>query len=160
MKLCKICNQTKERSFFYKKTSSKDGLYPYCKKCTQEKNKKYYPENKDKFLNNSRKYQYNNRELLCQKEREYRLANPDKKAAKQSKRRCSKLLATPSWANEFFIKEIYHLAALRTKVIGYLWHVDHVIPLKHPLVCGLHVENNLQIIPAKDNLTKSNKFSI
>ena len=36
--------------------------------------------------------------------------------------------------------------------------LDHVIPLKGKNVCGLHVENNLRLIPGIDNLRKGNSF--
>lgn len=57
----------------------------------------------------------------------------------------------PSWADKTKILEIYENCPK-----GY--HVDHIIPLVNPLVCGLHVENNLQYLPAFDNLSKGNKF--
>lgn len=86
--------------------------------------------------------------------------NPDKKNALSARRRATKQTATPSWANKFFISEAYHLATLREIATGFKWHVDHIIPLSHPLVCGLHVENNLQVISAKSNLKKNNTFLI
>lgn len=67
--------------------------------------------------------------------------------------------AMPKWANTFFIQEIYALARLRTKLFDLIFHVDHIIPLRGKLVCGLHVENNLQILPEKENLRKSNHLS-
>lgn len=70
----------------------------------------------------------------------------------QASRKADKLNATPSWANLNKIKEIYSKCP-----VGY--HVDHVIPLVGSNVCGLHVENNLQYLTAKDNLQKSNKFT-
>lgn len=37
--------------------------------------------------------------------------------------------------------------------------VDHVIPLVHPFVCGLHVATNLRVIEAPANAHKCNDFS-
>ncbi len=50
------------------------------------------------------------------------------------------------------MQEIYDLAALRTKILGFPWEVDHVIPLRSKLVQGLHCEANLRVIPAKLNI--------
>ena len=69
----------------------------------------------------------------------------------QELRRAYKLKAVPRWANIEKIKEIY-------KQCGKGYHVDHIIPLRSSNVCGLHVENNLQILKAEDNISKGNRF--
>ena len=61
---------------------------------------------------------------------------------------------TPAWANKSTINAVYREA----KRIGDSVHVDHVIPLQGRRVSGLHVAENLEIINAKDNLRKGNKF--
>lgn len=75
------------------------------------------------------------------------------KLYQQRKRR-----AVPSWANTFFMEEAYALAQLRTRVLGYEWEVDHIVPLRSPIVCGLHTHDNLQVIPARLNYLKSNRY--
>lgn len=87
----------------------------------------------------------------------YRLSNQDKINAIYAKRRAAKKSAVPSWANSFFISECYHLARLRSKATGFPWHVDHIVPLQNKLVCGLHVEHNLQVIPGAVNQSKNNR---
>ena len=58
----------------------------------------------------------------------------------------------------WLIKEVYELAQLRTKLFGFSWHVDHIIPLKGKLVSGLHVIENLQVIPGIENIIKKNSY--
>ena len=84
------------------------------------------------------------------------------KLAHVIKRRVSKLSRTPSWVDSeelWLIKEVYSLAALRTKMFGFSWHVDHIVPLQGKLVSGLHTIANLQVIPASQNVQKSNTWS-
>jgi hypothetical protein len=67
-------------------------------------------------------------------------------------------IATPPWADLKAIEQFYIRAAEVTKLTGIKHHVDHIYPLKSPIMCGLHVEANLQIIPAAVNLRKSNRI--
>ncbi len=42
--------------------------------------------------------------------------------------------------------------------VGGVHEVDHIVPLKHPLVCGLNVPWNLKALPIRDNQLKSNNY--
>jgi hypothetical protein len=86
----------------------------------------------------------------------WRQRNPFSRALEMSKLRAIRRRAYPVWANRFVISEIYHLARLRTRFTGIQWEVDHRVPLQHPLVCGLHVEHNLRVIPKNVNRAKRN----
>lgn len=114
--------------------------------------------NKDKTRASVRKWGAANRKKINAAESIRAKANRHKGNAKNARYRATQLDATPAWANEFFIKEAYHLAALRTKMFGFKWHVDHVVPLRSKYVCGLHCEANLQVIPSVENLKKSNRY--
>jgi hypothetical protein len=70
---------------------------------------------------------------------------------------------TPAWLTDddyWLIEQFYDLARLRTQVLGYAWHVDHIIPLHGKVVSGLHVPDNLQVVPATVNRSKSNNFEV
>lgn len=89
----------------------------------------------------------------------YYKANPHKFTAKVAIRRSRKLQATPIWADLKAIDAVYAVAAYMTEITGIKHEVDHIIPLVNKDVCGLHVANNLQVIPRFDNRSKANKFA-
>lgn len=65
---------------------------------------------------------------------------------------------TPKWASLMVIRVIYQRCEELTRETGVEHHVDHIVPLRGRNVCGLHVEYNLQIIPAHANHKKANLF--
>lgn len=89
--------------------------------------------------------------------RQWRIKHADVLNQYSKKRKATKLHSTPGWANAFFISEAYRLAKLRERIVGGKWHVDHIVPLQSRVVCGLHVEHNLQVIPAAVNIRKHNR---
>jgi hypothetical protein len=105
----------------------------------------------------NRKYAETHREELRLKNAAYGKANPDKGCAKATRYRATKLNATPSWADHVAIGMIYRAAEV-IRITGFDVHVDHVVPLQGKRVTGLHVHNNLRVIQANANRSKSNHF--
>jgi hypothetical protein len=111
-------------------------------KFSPEKRRAYYESKRDEFR---RRY------------REWSARNPEKEAARAAKRRAAKIKATPRWADQEKIKFFYSMACEMTKKHGVQYEVDHIIPLRGKNVCGLHCEQNLQVITAEENMRKGNK---
>lgn len=61
---------------------------------------------------------------------------------------------------DFVLLQAYELKNIREELTGFDWHVDHMIPLQADNVCGLHVWNNFQVIPAYINMSKGNKLEL
>ena len=141
------------------------------KKFAREYYKKYYhaiSKHNPKYIERERKtkkeYREKNKDKISLQRKAYREKNKNnielyKKIIRpklnyyQSKRRLIIKTQCPKWANLEKIKEIYLNCPTR-------YHVDHIIPLNNSIVCGLHVENNLEIVSAEYNLKKSNKFHV
>lgn len=133
-------------------------------------NKAYYEANKDRML--AWQKEYANHPDRIEKTRElrraYKAANKHIVKAEYEKnkpayferaarRRATKKQATPAWADIEAIRE-YYRAARAFRKYGYDFHVDHIVPLKSPLVSGLHTEANLRLLPGAENLSKHNRF--
>lgn len=121
--------------------------------------KKYRSNNSDKECARARKYRQANAEALRESSKRYHEKNPEAKATWDAARRAQRRRAMPPWADTNAIKAFYRAAKQRTKETGTVWHVDHIIPLQHELVCGLHIPANLQLLPAVENTKKHNHFT-
>lgn len=135
--------------------------------------KQHYLNNKEKVLEQTRQYQRenrgrldvaakawinNNRDKKRGTDKKWRKTHPEKHKAKLAAYRAKKLQAMPSWVDKKEIQNVYRDCTRTTAQTGIAHQVDHIIPLRHKKVCGLHVPWNLQIITAHENAVKKNTF--
>lgn len=159
VRACTKCGST--TNGFYKCSRVSDGKQSKCKQCVrlyQEAHFAAHPERKLRHRQMAANWQKANPQRVVERVRRYQKAHPERCERVRTRRHLTN--RRPAWANKFFIAEIYDLARLRTKLLGEKWVVDHVIPLTHPLVCGLHVETNLRVVPQRVNAAKGNSFLI
>lgn len=88
----------------------------------------------------------------------FRHAQPALWAHRTMVRYARKKRAIPAWADLDKIAAIYAEAARISVETGVPHEVDHIVPLAGLEACGLHVAENLRIIPALDNRRKGRKF--
>lgn len=124
------------------------------------KTQAWYAANKERRRAYDERRRAEKRELYRAASKRNRQRRPDQKAAETGLRRKRSRHATPAWADRKAIKALYLQARIKTRETGQPWHVDHVIPLRGKTVCGLHVAENLCVVPAAENLRKGNHYSL
>ena len=114
------------------------------------------PENKEKIALSKRKYKLENKEKISIWRANYRVENQPKLNARGAKYRSKKLGATVCMTKEDKAKiaELYEIARNATKLFGYGWEVDHIVPLNKG---GLHKLSNLQVVPGSWNSAKGDR---
>lgn len=173
MKTCRRCKSVKPDEAFGRDKRYRDGLSSWCRECFRENNSRWAKENRKRLTAKAvvwrkenpeawrktyREYHIRNKERRAAQHAEWAKANSDKRRATTARRRAAKLQATPPFADKDRISQIYAEAARIESETGERMHVDHIVPLQHNLVCGLHCEANLQIIPGAINEAKHNKW--
>jgi hypothetical protein len=160
-KVCTACKESKPFDAFHKHKGGKFDLSGRCKECKNAHYREQYRENNEKEVERSRQYRKDNVQILKQRAKIRRQNEKAERLAATIKRRLSKLYRTPSWLSKEQLKEItefYKMAKLLETVFPWKQCVDHIVPLQGQTVSGLHVPWNLQILSAKANMEKGNRF--
>lgn len=174
-KICTSCEEEKVLDLFSKKTSGKLGRDAQCKVCkasyyarTAEARKaaqkvyREHPLHKEAAKLRTLEWRKNNPEKLREHNKknstQHYLENKQTYFFKAELRKERVKRATPEWANLEDIFRVYELCRAISKTTGIPHEVDHAIPLQGKDVCGLHVFQNLQIVPQKHNRQKSNTW--
>lgn len=156
LRVCQDCGLTKHLTWFERKTNLGAGDHyaerePICETCMVQVRKvakaKATREHRER-LRQALIEEFN----VCGEYRELLLK------ASAKRRHAAMRFATPLWADFQAIRAIYERCRNLSAESGITHHVDHIVPIQARRVCGLHVPDNLRIIPATDNLRKCNKL--
>lgn len=118
----------------------------------KEQYRRKYAKNPEKHKDRMRLWVANNPEKSRAIKRNWMENNRELHNHQNALQRAARRGATPPWADKKAIETVY-----KNCPKGH--HVDHIIPLKGKIVCGLHVETNLQYLTAAANRSKNNKFN-
>lgn len=153
MRKCKGCAVVyTELSYFYKHSS---GYCWTCKACQKRRASEWAKANKERRLEIVKKSRASS-DVWKKYSNKWKSINGE-----TAKTRAARLQRTPEWLTEedwLNIRGVYAMRARVESCLGAKYHVDHIVPLRGENVSGLHVPWNLRVLPAKANISKSNKM--
>lgn len=139
-----------------------------------QKVKEWRVANPEKWAEQRKRYSKKHPDIINAKTLRWRARNPKKYAeltritrkknyarvlANKAKYRAVKQQRQPAWLSPVDLFEMQCIYLYRTalKQCGLDYEVDHILPLQGKTVSGLHVPENLQVIPARENRLKNNR---
>jgi hypothetical protein len=124
----------------------------------KDRKNEWYQENREMVINNAATRPAH---VLREYRNTWKTNNKTQIRADTKARRRKHREATPKWLSRkqrSEIRQVYQIAITMTQTTGEQYVVDHIVPLRSEVVCGLHVPWNLRVITQEENLKKSNKF--
>ena len=94
----------------------------------------------------------------------WKKANAGRVKASRLKSRAERARAIVPWRASNTVERVKKLSEVQEEALNYgiKLHIDHIVPIcgmvkktQLRVVCGLHVDYNLQLLPAQKNLNKS-----
>lgn len=129
------------------------------KEKVSEYNKLWRIKHKQERLVYEKNYRENNKNSIAIALQTWGASNKHKRNKITNDYKSSKINATPAWTSKLDVEMWYEVAKILSNS-GVKYHVDHIIPLKNKMVCGLNVETNLQVIADWKNKSKGNKYVV
>lgn len=165
MKICTACKITKPLSSFSPDRRLSSGVQSRCKSCYASIMQDRRAANPALHREAVKRSTIKHYQAKLARNQEYRKNNPDKVTAwKKVDRTRHKARVLADNANRRALirnelsAEVVAVYCLRdfyrSMSLGEEFHVDHIVPLSRG---GKHCADNLQVIPAIDNLRKGNK---
>lgn len=149
IRTCRECGTTSDRATF------KMGGATICNKCNYRKYKYIWARSSKERYERTKDAE---RDKRRERWNDWYRRNPHMVRARDARHRARRYAATVAWGCPDKITEMYAEARRLTSLTGIRHHVDHIVPLKSAIVCGLHWEGNLQVLPIAANSAKGNRW--